>query len=214
MLISGLQRTSAAAVRVSGSWQVPWARGPNPQFPFPRFPIWPGIGEGTPDSRFGQNRETGNPRFPVRRESGNREPPFPDSAGTGNRGPDGGGPGISWSESAHSSLRLRLLLVFQPSELAVPVAVPVVWNLSGYFRVVNNGHASSCRCPCHSALSQAVTVTRCPVPAGPGPSRRLLLTMGVHMGANRPPFNLKGGSRAVWVVPSLKLLPSPPKKSY
>jgi hypothetical protein len=32
------------------------------------------------------------------RESGNRESPFPDSAGTGNRGPDGGGPGVSWSE--------------------------------------------------------------------------------------------------------------------
>jgi hypothetical protein len=30
----------------------------NPQFPFPRFPIWPGIGEGIPDSRFG--RESGN----------------------------------------------------------------------------------------------------------------------------------------------------------
>jgi hypothetical protein len=29
---------------------------------------------------------------------GNRESLIPDSAGTGNRGPDGGGPGISWSE--------------------------------------------------------------------------------------------------------------------
>jgi hypothetical protein len=36
----------------------------NPQFPFPRFPIWP-------DS-----------------ESGNRESPIPDLAGNGNRGPD------------------------------------------------------------------------------------------------------------------------------
>ncbi len=26
----------------------------------------PGIGEGNPDSRFGQNRESGNPRFPTR----------------------------------------------------------------------------------------------------------------------------------------------------
>ncbi len=45
----------------------------SPQFPFPPFPIWPGIGEGIPDSRFGRNRETGNP-------------PIPDSAGNG--GPD------------------------------------------------------------------------------------------------------------------------------
>ena len=36
-------------------------------------------------------------RFPIRPKSGNRESPIPDSAGTGNRGPDGGGPGISWS---------------------------------------------------------------------------------------------------------------------
>jgi hypothetical protein len=45
---------------------------PNPQFPFPRFPIWPGIGEGfgIPDSRFGQNRESGNPRFPIRPGTG------------------------------------------------------------------------------------------------------------------------------------------------
>jgi hypothetical protein len=47
----------------------------NPQFPFPRFPIWPGIGEGIPDSRFGphENRETGNPRrFPIWPGIGNR----------------------------------------------------------------------------------------------------------------------------------------------
>ncbi len=48
----------------------PGARGPNPQFPFPRFPIWPGIGEGIPGSRFGQNRESGNPRFPIRPRTG------------------------------------------------------------------------------------------------------------------------------------------------
>jgi hypothetical protein len=44
----------------------------NPQFPFkfPRFPIWPGNGEGTHDSRLGRNRElesripTGS--FPIR----------------------------------------------------------------------------------------------------------------------------------------------------
>ena len=64
--------------------QPPWPRRPaartkrrpgNPQFPFPRFPIWPGIGEGIPDSRFGRNRESGNPPFPDlagNRESGSR----------------------------------------------------------------------------------------------------------------------------------------------
>ncbi len=46
------------------------SRPGNPQFPFPRFPIWPGIGEGIPDSRFGRERESGF-RF--------------------------GGPGVSWS---------------------------------------------------------------------------------------------------------------------
>ncbi len=40
---------------------------PKPQFPFPRFPIWPGNGEGIPDSA----------------GIGNRETPFPDSAGNG-----------------------------------------------------------------------------------------------------------------------------------
>ncbi len=44
----------------------------NPQFPFPRFPIWPGIGEGIPDSRFVGNREI--PRFPIRPGIGNRGP--------------------------------------------------------------------------------------------------------------------------------------------
>jgi hypothetical protein len=47
----------------------------SPQFPFPRFPIWPGIGEGFPDSRFGQNRESGIPCFPI-----------PESAGIGKQG--------------------------------------------------------------------------------------------------------------------------------
>jgi hypothetical protein len=89
MLISGLQRTSAAAA--SGSWQVPWARGPNP-----RFPIWPGIGEG-------------NARFPIRPKSRNGESPFPDLAGTGNRGPHGGGAGnsSSWSRRAAAGCRQR-----------------------------------------------------------------------------------------------------------
>jgi hypothetical protein len=56
-------------------------RPPNPQFPFPRFPIWrqfwPGIGEGIPDSRFGQNRESGNPLFPIRPETGIGTPIWP-----------------------------------------------------------------------------------------------------------------------------------------
>ena len=34
----------------------------------------------------------------VGKRAGNRESPFPDSAANGNRGPRGGGPGISWSE--------------------------------------------------------------------------------------------------------------------
>jgi len=49
-------------------------RPPNPRFPFPRFPIWPGNGEGFPVSRFGRNRETGNPRFPIRPGTGNGAP--------------------------------------------------------------------------------------------------------------------------------------------
>ena len=59
------------------------SRPGNPQFPFPRFPIWPGIGEG----RF--------PRFPIRPESGIGEiPRFPIRPGTGNRGPDSPGRGF------------------------------------------------------------------------------------------------------------------------
>ncbi len=46
----------------------------NPQFPFPRFPIWPRNGEGISDSRLGRERESGNP-------------PFPDSAGKRESGP-------------------------------------------------------------------------------------------------------------------------------
>ncbi len=47
--------------------------------PIPVPPIWPGLGngEGIPDSRLRRNRESGNP-------------PFPDSVGTGNRGPGTG----------------------------------------------------------------------------------------------------------------------------
>ncbi len=47
------------------------------QFPFPRFPIWPGNGEGLPDSRLGRigNREI--PRFPIRPGNGNRGPDWP-----------------------------------------------------------------------------------------------------------------------------------------
>jgi hypothetical protein len=52
----------------------------------PRALIRPGNGEGIPDFRCGRNREPGN--FPI-----------PHSARSGNRGPRGGGPGIScpWS---------------------------------------------------------------------------------------------------------------------
>ena len=100
MLISGLQRTLAAAPVARGKF-----RGPEAQIPISRSPDFPidlaGIGEGIPDSRFGQNRESGNARFPIRPESGNRETPIPDSAENGNRGPDGCGPGISWSGSAY-----------------------------------------------------------------------------------------------------------------
>ncbi len=83
------------------SWQVPWARGPNPQFPFPRFLIWPGIGEGIPDSRLGipdsrlgipdsrlgiPDSRLGIPdsRFGQNRENG--ESPIPNSAGIGKQG--------------------------------------------------------------------------------------------------------------------------------
>jgi hypothetical protein len=51
--------------------------------PIPVSPIWPGNGEGIPDSRLRRNRESGNP-------------PVPDSAGTGDCGPAGrrGFPGL------------------------------------------------------------------------------------------------------------------------
>jgi hypothetical protein len=39
--------------------------------------------------------------------------------------------------------------------------------------------------------------------------RGTLVPQGIQMGANRPPF--KGGSRTVWVVQSLKLLPPKPQ---
>ena len=64
-------------------------RGGNPRFPIRRESPIPESrpNRGFPNSRFGGNWETGNPRFPIR-------------PGIGNRGPDsdGGGPGISWSE--------------------------------------------------------------------------------------------------------------------
>ena len=43
----------------------------NPQFPFPRFPIWPGIGRESPipDSAGNLNRESGS-RFAANREIG------------------------------------------------------------------------------------------------------------------------------------------------
>jgi hypothetical protein len=89
-------------------------QSPPPQLvklPFERTRRWKsrlGRGDG---GLWGGQWQWGNPKFPgpIRRESGNRESPFPDSAGTGNRGPDGGGPGISWSGAgckAHASLSL------------------------------------------------------------------------------------------------------------
>ncbi len=56
-----------------GHSKVP--RPGNPRFPFPRFPIRPGNGEGISDSRLGREREPGNPPFPDsagKRESGSR----------------------------------------------------------------------------------------------------------------------------------------------
>ncbi len=52
---------------------------------------------GSPVSPFSSLGGFPDSRFPIRRESGKRESPFPDSesAGTGNRGHGGGGPGIS-----------------------------------------------------------------------------------------------------------------------
>ena len=57
------------------------SRPGNPQFPFPRFPIWPGIGGG-------------NPPIPDSAGIGKQESPIPDLAGNGNRGPDGAGRGF------------------------------------------------------------------------------------------------------------------------
>jgi hypothetical protein len=75
-----------------------FVRPGNPQFQFrgrrgPRALIWPGNGEGIPDFRCGRNREPGN--FPI-----------PHSARSGNRGPRGGGRGISCPWSA-VTLRLH-----------------------------------------------------------------------------------------------------------
>jgi hypothetical protein len=60
------------------------------KFPFPRFPIWPGNEKGTPDSRLGRNRESGNP-------------PFPDSAGTRKRET-----GPRWPQIGKSGETLRV----------------------------------------------------------------------------------------------------------
>ncbi len=89
----GLMRTRAGkpkSARMTSGIRVVPARPGNPQFPFPRFPISPGNGEGIPDSRLGRNREAGNPRFPMNSAR----------AGNGNRGPDSAGrhagePGLS-----------------------------------------------------------------------------------------------------------------------
>ncbi len=54
------------------------AEAPIPNSRSPRFPIWPGIGAGIPDSRFAQDGPGGFP-----------ETPIPDSGRIGNRGPAG-----------------------------------------------------------------------------------------------------------------------------
>ena len=75
---------AAAAPKPASSPGV--SRPGKPQFPFPRFRIWPGNGEG----RIG--KRGGNPRFPTRPESGtgNREiPRFLIRPGTGNGAPIG-----------------------------------------------------------------------------------------------------------------------------
>jgi hypothetical protein len=51
---------------------------------FPPFPISPGNWVGTPDSRLCRNRESGNPRLPIRLGTGNGAPIGRTSAG--NRG--------------------------------------------------------------------------------------------------------------------------------
>jgi hypothetical protein len=56
----------------SRSWESRRIDRPgNPQFPFPPFPIWPGIGDSLPDSRFGKKNC---------QKSGIRESPIPDLA--------------------------------------------------------------------------------------------------------------------------------------
>ena len=65
-----LSAAGAGALRDSQRARRPRIRPGNPQFPFPRFPIWPGNGEG-------------NPRFPTRPESGIGNPRFPIRPGTG-----------------------------------------------------------------------------------------------------------------------------------
>jgi hypothetical protein len=90
----------------TGRWRMTPRPGPgSPQFPFGTpIPIWPGNGEGIPDSRLGRSRESGD----FSRESGN--PPFPDSAGTGNRGPGTVAvPGPSRSRDRESGSRERTL---------------------------------------------------------------------------------------------------------
>ena len=87
--VSRMQSTGSFS-RTGKEAQIPDSR--SPVFRFGResgrespFPDSAKIGKrGFPVSRFGRDRESGNPRFPI-----------PDSRP--NRGPDGGGPGTSWS---------------------------------------------------------------------------------------------------------------------
>jgi hypothetical protein len=78
----------------TGRWRMTTRPPGKSPIPVPPIPVWPGTaaaGEGIPDSRLGRNRESGNPPLPDSAGTGNRGP------GTGHRGPAGGAPGISWS---------------------------------------------------------------------------------------------------------------------
>ena len=62
----------------------------------------------------------GNPRFPTRPELGNRESPFPDSAGNGNRGPDWPQIGKSGIPLCVSTVASRLRVLQDPGCCLVP----------------------------------------------------------------------------------------------
>ncbi len=99
---------------------------PSPRFPFkfPRFPIWPGNGEGIPVSRFGRDRGSGNSPFPIRpgtgngapigRKSGNRGYPPCETAG---------------AEQARAGLDVQVALSPSNADLAPPPPPPPLLKL-------------------------------------------------------------------------------------